>query len=72
MRKELRLLGCWGYNLCGDEGLVREILREPPFPLDLLITHRVPLRKAAEMVKQMVEGSLFYCKVTIDMEGAPE
>jgi len=68
MRKELTLQACWGYNLRGEEQLLRAALEQGWFPLTPLITHQVTLDAAPAIIRQMLDRSMFYCKVLIAME----
>jgi threonine dehydrogenase-like Zn-dependent dehydrogenase len=68
MRKELRLLGCWGYNLRGDEATMYETLARGSFPLTRMITREVDLDGAPETIEQMIRKQFQYCKVLVGME----
>ena len=67
MRKELRLVGCWGYDLRTDRDAVQQALGDPAFPLEHLITHQVPLTDAPPVIRQMIDRSIYYCKVMLDI-----
>jgi L-iditol 2-dehydrogenase len=68
MRKELRLLGCWGYNLKGDEATLHEALANESLLLSRLITQEVGLDRAPATIAQMVQKRFYYCKVLVGME----
>jgi L-iditol 2-dehydrogenase len=68
MRKELTIQACWGYDLRGEEQLLYSALAKGWFPLTPLITHQVSLDAAPAMIQQMLDCSIFYCKVLIDLE----
>jgi L-iditol 2-dehydrogenase len=65
MRKELKLVGCWGYDNRGEEGLIYESLEAGRFKLAPMITHRIPLRDGAEAIGHMWNKDMFYCKVLL-------
>jgi L-iditol 2-dehydrogenase len=67
MRKEITLRGCWGYDLDGDQELLLAALRQGTFPLDVLVTHRITLERAPEMIRAMAERRVYSCKVMIEM-----
>jgi L-iditol 2-dehydrogenase len=68
MRREINLLGCWGYDLGGDRALLLAALADGRFPLDVLVTHRILLDEAPGMIRAMAERRLYTCKVMIEME----
>lgn len=65
MRKELSLLGCWGYNLRTEEGFVYEALRRGSFPVEPMITQEVPLEEAPRIIGSMINREFYYCKVLL-------
>lgn len=70
MRREVRLLGTWNsdYSACGNDDDWRTTLNamaNKTLNLKPLVTHRVSLAAATDMLKRMKEGSEFYCKVLI-------
>ena len=65
MRKELVLVGSWGYDNRSEEQFIGECLESRRFTLDPMITHRVPLEEGPEVVSRMWEGEMFYCKVML-------
>jgi L-iditol 2-dehydrogenase len=67
MRKELKVLGCWGYRMAGEHAFVGDMLREGRFALDGLITHEISLEEAPDMIRAMADRRLHYCKVIIDI-----
>ena len=67
MRKEADIRGCFGYDLRGDEALLRQVLSEP-LPFEHMISHRTPLEQAPDVIRRMGEREIEYCKVLIDME----
>ena len=42
-------------------------LADPAFPLEHLITHQVPLAEAPPVIRQMIDRSIYYCKVMLDI-----
>jgi L-iditol 2-dehydrogenase len=68
MRKEITLQGCWGYDLSGERELLLTALAEGSFPLDLLVTHRISLEEAPEMIRAMAERRVYTCKVMINTQ----
>jgi L-iditol 2-dehydrogenase len=69
MRREITLQGCWGYDLAGDQELLLTALGEGRFPLDVLVTHRIRLEEAPQMIRAMAERQVYTCKVMIEMAG---
>jgi len=67
MRKELRLFGCWGYNLKGDEKLLYDTLGRGSLPLDRMVTRVVDLDAAPSTIAQMIDRQFHYCKVLVEM-----
>ena len=67
MRKELRLIGCWGYRFDGEEPVVRQALADRRFHLDPLITHEVSLAESPGIIREMIDKSIYYCKVMINI-----
>lgn len=68
MRKELSLLGCWGYNFAAEQDFVLEMLRQRRFPLSDLITHEIALEEAPAVIRAMASGDMYYCKVMIKLQ----
>jgi L-iditol 2-dehydrogenase len=68
MRKELRLFGCWGYNLKGDEALLYQTLARGSLPLARMITREVDLAGAPAVIAQMIDRRFHYCKVLVEMK----
>ncbi len=68
MRKELRLFGCWGYNLKGDEAMLYETLARSSLRLSRMITREVDLDGAPEAIAQMIGRQFHYCKVLVGMQ----
>jgi L-iditol 2-dehydrogenase len=69
MRKEITLLGCWGYDLSGDRQLLLAALQDARFPLDVLVSHRIALEEAPAMIHAMAERRVYTCKVMIELGG---
>jgi L-iditol 2-dehydrogenase len=67
MRREITLQGCWGYDLSGEQELLLTALGEGRFPLEVLVTHRISLDEAPEMIRAMAERQVYTCKVMIGM-----
>jgi len=65
MRKELKLVGCWGYTIAGEERLIRKVLTYDRFDFGALITQEVPLADAEPVIRRMVDKSFYYCKVML-------
>jgi L-iditol 2-dehydrogenase len=68
MRKELRLFGCWGYNLRGDEDMLYKTLARDSLPLGRMITREVGLDGAPGTIEQMINRQFHYCKVLVGMQ----
>ena len=69
MRKELRLLGSWGYDLREDEDLLRRELAAGSFVLKPMVTQHVPLRDGIGLIAKMWRHEMFYCKVLLAIDG---
>jgi len=65
MRKELTLNGCWGYNLAGEEALMRSFLASRD--VRTMISHLIPLDQVPEVLENVVRAKGEYCKIMIDM-----
>ena len=65
MRKELTLNGCWGYNLAGEEALMRSFLASRD--VRSMISHIIPLNRVPETLETVVRAKGEYCKIMIDM-----
>jgi len=65
MRRELTVNGCWGYNLAGEEPLMRGFLASRD--VRPMISHRIPLDEVPEVLEQVVRARGEYCKIMIDM-----
>jgi L-iditol 2-dehydrogenase len=70
MRREVELLGAWNsdYSAAGNDDDWRAVLRgmaARTLDLEPLITHRVPLRDAADVLRRMRDGSEFFSKVLV-------
>ena len=65
MRKQLKLIGCWGYDMRGETDFVRNMFEENRFSLAPLITQEVSLEQAPEIIDKMAQRSIYYCKVLI-------
>jgi L-iditol 2-dehydrogenase len=68
MRKEISIKTCWGYDNRGEEKLLLSALQKGWFPITPMITHQVSLAESPSIIRQMLDRSIFYCKVLIDME----
>lgn len=66
MRKELTLNGCWGYNLAGEEALMRSFLASRD--MSPMISHLIPLDQTPEVFEKVVRVKGEYCKIMIDLE----
>jgi L-iditol 2-dehydrogenase len=67
MRKELLLVGCWGYDLRGEESFLLKVLSERGDFLEGLITHEVTLADAPSVLRRMIENDFHYCKLLITL-----
>jgi L-iditol 2-dehydrogenase len=67
MRKEIDLRGCWGYDLRGEEGFVREMFRRGSFPVTKLISHEISLEEAPEMIRRMAAREIYFSKVMVKL-----
>jgi threonine dehydrogenase-like Zn-dependent dehydrogenase len=65
MRKELIVYGCWGYNLKGEDALIRQAF--PKMPVEAMISHVIPLEESVEILKKMYRKELDYCKVLVQL-----
>ncbi len=73
MRREVDLLGTWNsdYSAAGNDDDWRTVLDSMAagtVNLEQLITHRVPLRDAADALRMMKEGREFFSKVLVRPE----
>ena len=66
MRKELTVLGSWGYNLGDDDDLLRKIIKDSHTFLEKLVSHKITFEEAPKVINGMLEKSFDYCKVLID------
>ena len=65
MRKEISLLGCWGYKMEGEEELVYNTFKNGTLRLNRFITHIVSPGDTVETVRKMLDKQIEYCKVLI-------
>jgi L-iditol 2-dehydrogenase len=65
MRKELTLIGSWGYNLAGEEALMHAFLASND--VRSYISHLISLDQVPETLEQVVRTKGEYCKIMIDM-----
>ena len=65
MRKEIRVLGCWGYDIRGEQAFVSKILSKNTKRLEKLISHVVPVEEAEIAINDMCNQNIEYCKVII-------
>lgn len=70
MRKEITLNGCWGYNIDGEEELVRGILTA--YDPNCMISHMVALEGVPEVLESVVQARGEYCKIMVDIGGEEE
>ena len=66
MRKELSVLGCWGYEAEGEEALLYAALQSGALRLGELITHVIPCEAAVETIKKMLNREMDYCKILVE------
>jgi L-iditol 2-dehydrogenase len=66
MRKELTVRGCWGYNVEGEREFLTQVLDQPPWRVERLVTHTVSLDEAPDMIRCMAAGREYYCKVLVN------
>jgi L-iditol 2-dehydrogenase len=76
MRRELSILGTWNsrFSAAGNHDDWRAVLRgaeRGAINLDALVTHRVPLERAADALRMMRDQREFYAKVLVQPSGAP-
>ena len=67
MRKELSFLGCWGYDIRGEESLIANVLAKYAKALEDLISHTVPLEDAELVIRNMCARKFEYCKVVVSL-----
>jgi len=67
MRKEINLVGSWGYKIDDEVDFIREMLKQKRFSIDPLITHEISLEEAPDLINSMVKKEVFFCKVLIKM-----
>jgi len=67
MRKEISLLGCWGYDLNGEEGLITKTLLKYKRELESLISHTIPIEESESMVNRLCLAELEYCKIVLSL-----
>lgn len=65
MRKELNLVGCWGYKIDNEAGFISEMLKQKRIDVNPLITHEIALDDAPGMIDSMIKKKVFFCKVLI-------
>jgi L-iditol 2-dehydrogenase len=65
MRKELDLKGCWGYDMRGEWEFVADALAGNTQFAETLVTHTVGLEQAVQIIKDMCDKKIEYCKVII-------
>lgn len=65
MRKELSFLGCWGYDIRGEEKLIANMLAKHKISLESIISHTVPVEDAEQIIRDMCAGKFEYCKVAV-------
>jgi len=68
MRKELSFLGCWGYDIRGEEKLIAKTLAKYAKPLEGIISHTVPVEDAVQVIGNMCSGRFEYCKVIVSFQ----
>ena len=67
MRKESRIIGCWGYKIKGDEQILLNTLKKNVLKIQPLISHRFFLSEGVKIVEEMWKKKFFYCKVLFDI-----
>ena len=65
MRKEVQMIGCWGYDMRGEHSFMARVLEKNADILERLITHEVEIENAVVLIGAMCEKKLEYCKVMI-------
>ncbi|MCL2463302.1 MAG: alcohol dehydrogenase catalytic domain-containing protein [Defluviitaleaceae bacterium] len=65
MRGEMSVLGCWGYDIRGEETFVSATLKEYKEHLEALISHTIPVEEAEQVIGDMCARKFEYCKVVI-------
>jgi len=68
MRKELRLIGCWGYDMRGEHDFVSAALERNASAMELLITNEVSIENARQLICDMCNRKIEYCKATISFK----
>ena len=67
MRKEIRIVTCWGYDMRREHNFVTGVLEKNAGILERLITHEAEIEDAAALIGSMCEKKLEYCKVMIKL-----
>ena len=67
IRNELTLKGSWGYTTDIECNILHTKLKEGLFPIFPLITHEISLDEAPEVIKAMLDKTIYYCKILIKM-----
>jgi len=67
MRREITLNGCWGYDLRGEEELMRKFVEA--HDISRMISHLISLEEVPEMLETVVRNRGEYCKIMISMGG---
>lgn len=65
MRRELDIKGCWGYKIEDESHFLRQTMLRKQSQIERLITHRVTLDEAVDVIRLMSEGEMHYCKVLV-------
>jgi L-iditol 2-dehydrogenase len=67
MRKESRIIGCWGYKIKDDEQILLHSLKKNLLKIQPLISHRFFLSEGVKIVEEMWKRDFFFCKVLFDI-----
>ena len=65
MRKEITLNGCWGYNIEGEEELIRGFLKA--YDPNCMISHMITLEDVPQILEDPVRTRGEYCKIMINI-----
>lgn len=63
MRKEVTLIGCWGYDNRDQTQFLYENLKSGKFIFHPMITHRIALADGPAVIEKMWQREIFFCKV---------
>ncbi len=65
MRKEITIKCCWGYKAQGEDAFLYQTLDKGRIPASRLISHRISVERSPEMITNMINREVDYCKVVI-------